>query len=196
MNLRLAAFALPTLATLAVGASAADQFTLDPVHSFALFKVQHFGAGISVGRFDTAGGTLTWDAADASKNAITVTIQADSVSTGSDEASKKRDGHLKAADFLSAKEFPTLSFKSKSFTKVDDATFKVDGDFTLRGKTKPLSITVKKTGQGKLPAAMGGKDVVGFETVFTISRKDFGMEYGAGAVGDAVTIEFYTEANK
>jgi polyisoprenoid-binding protein YceI len=182
------------IASLAIAAPAfsADTWTVDAVHSAALFKVQHMGAGFSYGRFNKIAGTVTTDA-DATKNAVSITIAADSVDT----ANTQRDDHLKGDAFFNVKQFPEITFVSTAWTAAGADTWTVTGNFTLRGVTKPVTATVRKTGQGKAPPQMGGKDLIGYETSFAIKQTDFGMKYGIpAALSDDVTIILSVEATK
>ena len=167
---------------LALGAplAAADTYEVDAIHTSALFKINHLGASNFWGRFNDVSGSLTWDGADVSKSAVSITIKADSVDTNQ----KDRDGHLKGPDFFNTKQFPNFTFVSKSFAKVDDANYTVNGELTLAGTTKPMTITVTKIGQVEHPK-FGVR--VGFDTTFTIKRSDFGIK-GVPGVGDDVTV--------
>lgn len=175
------------LAALAIPAFAAD-YTIDDDHSFALFKVQHMGAGFTHGRFDAVSGELSFDEANPSASKVTVTVKADSISTGV----PKMEGHLKSPEILDAVQFPTLSFTSKSWAKAADGTFDVSGDLTIHGVTKPISVKVAHTGKGTNPWTK--KELIGFETSFDIQRKDYGVTYGPGAIGDTIRITFALEA--
>lgn len=172
----------------AAPAFAADTYSVDPSHSAALFSVTHLDISNTHGRFDGIEGTLTWDATDTAKSAITVKIKTESVNTGAE----KRDQHLRTPDFFNAKQFPEMTFVSKSFAKVDDTTFTVVGDVTLVGTTKPLTVTVKKIGEGKDP---WGGTRIGFETSFALKRSDFGIK-GVPGVGDVVAVTFALEGVK
>jgi polyisoprenoid-binding protein YceI len=181
--------ALPTLIAMAGMAGAADQYDVDGVHSTVLFKIDHFGVSNFIGRFDKISGAISWDAADPGKSTIAYTIQADSVDTNFE----KRDQHLKSADFFDTKQFPTLEFKSKSVKKGAENEFSVEGELTIHGVTKPITLTVKKTGEGKDPS---GAQRIGFYTTFPIKRSDFGMNFMPGALGDAVEVTVSSEGVK
>ncbi len=141
------------------------------------------------GRFNKADGTFNIDVTDPSKSFIDITIATDSVDT----ASGGRDKHLKSGDFFSVSEFPTMSFKSKSFSKTGEGTYNVTGDFTLRGKTKEITVPVTDTGRGK---ARNG-EVAGFETKFNIKRSDYGVSFMVGpGLSDDVSIIFSAEGGK
>ena len=179
-------FALTAMAT--APAIGADTYTVDPVHSSALFSVSHLGISNTHGRFNDIDGTLTWDATDPKKSSISITIKTDTVDT----AHEKRDQHLRDPDFFNSKQMPTAIFVSKSFTKIDDANFTVTGDLTLVGTTKPITVNVKKIGEGK---DLWGGYRIGFETSFTIKRADFNIK-GMPGVGEEVAMTFGLEGIK
>lgn len=178
-----------TLSTAAPALSAAETYTIDPTHVAALFKVDHAGFSWTWGRFNDVGGAIAWDATDPSKSTINVVIKTASVDTGT----AKKDEHLSSGDFFSVKEFPEMTFVSKTIKAQDANIYHVTGDFTLRGVTKSITIPVQLLKVGELPP---GTDRIGFDTEFTIKRSDFGMTYGAGMIGDEVTIIFAVEGTK
>jgi polyisoprenoid-binding protein YceI len=160
-------------------AAAAETYNVDAVHSTVLFRVKHMNTSYSWGRFNDIAGTVTLD--DPSPS-LEVRVQVDSVDTGN----TKRDAHLKAPDFFSAKQYPTIAFKSTKVTKVDDAHYDVDGTLTLHGVTKPITVKLERTGAGKGP--MGGT-ITGVATEFKIKRSDYGMKFMlAGASDDVLVI--------
>lgn len=152
--------AAPAAVTVAAGA------TVDPVHSSVVFKVQHMKKANFYGVFKDVSGSFGIDAADAAKSSINVTVKADSVDTRND----KRDNHARSADFLSAKEFPEITFKSTSVKKTGEKAFDVTGDLTFRGVTKPVTTQVTQTDDA-------GKAI---EAKFQIKRSDFGNKSKAG----------------
>jgi polyisoprenoid-binding protein YceI len=171
---------------------AADPYGLDPAHSAIYFEVDHFGYAKVLGRFNEVSGTLSLDAADLSASSVSVEVKTSSLDTGQ----AKRDEHLQSPDFFNAAEFPTLSFKSTSVEKTGENTAKVTGDVSLLGMTKPavLEITLNKHAPHPVPAYKGVM-VAGFSGVMTIDRTDFGMKYGEGGIGSAVTIRVEAEAH-
>lgn len=175
------------LAALALPAFALD-YEIDDDHTFALFRVQHMGAGFTWGRFDDIAGTLSYDPANPAATKVNVVIQAASVSTGV----PKMEEHLRTPDFFDVKQFPTLTFVSKSFAKKGEGQYEATGDLTMHGVTKTITVPVTRTGLGT--HAFNKKPIVGFESVFEISRKDFGITYGPGAVGDTVRVTLALEA--
>lgn len=103
------------------------------------------GISYTHGRFNHISGTFNLDETDPSKSSVDLEIKTESVYT----ADKKRDQHLKSPDFLNVKQFPVITFKSKTVKKVDDTTYEIIGDFTLLGKTKSLTVKAMHTGSGK-----------------------------------------------
>ena len=179
------------LALLAGGssASAAETYTIDKAHTAALFKISHLGFSYTWGRFNDVGGSIVWDDADPAASSVNVLIKADSIDSG--DANK--DKHLKNADFFSVKEFPEITFVSKSIAKKGDAAYEITGDFTMHGVTKSITIPVTKMGAGIGPDK---KQRIGFDSQFTIKRSDFGMNFGLPGIGDEVTITFASEGMK
>lgn len=174
------------LAALAIPAFAAD-YTIDDDHSFALFRVQHMGAGFTHGRFDAVSGELSFDAANPAASKIAVVIKADTISTGI----PKMEAHLKSPEIMDVVQFPTLEFTSTSWTKAADGTYDIAGNLTIRGVTKPVTVKAVHTGNGTNPWSK--KDLIGFETTFDIKRADYGVTYGPNAIGDTVRITFALE---
>jgi polyisoprenoid-binding protein YceI len=177
------------LALAATTVAQADSFKIDPVHSAILFKINHFGAGNVWGRFDTFSGTFTIDQNDPSKDAVSIEIKTDSVDTNAPD----RDKHIKSPDFFNAAQYPTTTFKSTSVKKVDDKTYEITGDLTLRGVTKPVTLDVKAIGTGTGPK---GEFRAGFEATTTLKRSEFEVKTFLPAVGDDVALTIAVEGIK
>lgn len=167
--------------------AAKEIFNIDSVHSTAIFRVQHLGAGNFYGRFNEIEGTIDWDAEEGPS--FDVTIKIESVDSGNESLDK----HLKNADFFDAKQFPTMTFKSTNAQKMGD-DWKVMGEMTMHGVTKSIEVDMEFVGR----ADFGRGDRVGFETSFTVKRSDFGMNWGVekGSLGDATKIIVSLEAIK
>jgi polyisoprenoid-binding protein YceI len=159
----------------------AGAFSVDSVHSHVGFRVKHLGTSYNYGRFNNATGSFNIDPADPAKTTIDVSVKTEDIDT----ANADRDKHLESPDFFSAKEFPTLSFKSKSAKKAGDNKVEITGDLLLHGKTKEITIVAEKTGEGK---GRDGKPLIGLETRFTIKRSEYGMTNLIGPVADEVEI--------
>lgn len=160
---------------------AAETYKVDPVHSSFLFRVKHFNAGYFYGRFNEATGTVVIDEANPAKSSVEIQVKVESIDTND----VKRDQHLKSPDFFNAKQFPTITFKSKQVKPSGKDTYEVTGDLTLHGVTRTVTAKVTRTGGGKDPF---GKFRIGFETVFTIKRSDFGMKFMLGPVSDEIRL--------
>lgn len=165
----------------------ASELTLDPVHSFVLFKVMNRGVSHVYGRFDKMTGRFELDEDDPARSRILVEVDAASLDTGN----AKRDDHLRSPDFFSVEEHPTIVFESTSMKRVDTDVFDVEGDLTLLGRTKPVSFRFTRTGTAEITP---GTVHVGAETSFTVRRSDFGMDFLIPGVADEVTLIVDLEA--
>jgi polyisoprenoid-binding protein YceI len=168
---------------------AADTYKVDTVHSTVLFKIKHMNASYSYGRFNAIQGAFALDEKDPAKSSFDVTLKVDSVDT----ANAGRDNHLKGPDFFNAKQFPTISFKSKSIASAGKGVYDVTGDLTLHGVTKSVKVAVEPTGMGKDPR---GRSIAGVEGAFRIKRSEFGMSGMLAGVGDDVLITISLEGGK
>lgn len=154
------------------GVAMADgKYDLDSAHASYVFKIKHAGVSYTYGMFTESSGKFTIDDKDPSKSSFDVTIKAASINTGN----AKRDEHLKGPDFFNTKEFPNITFKSTKVVAGKDGALEVTGDFTMRGTIKPVTLTLKKVGEGEFPP---GTKRIGYATETTIKRSDFGIKYG------------------
>ena len=167
----------------ATQARAADSYKIDPVHSTAIFRISHLGSSFVYGRFDDVGGAFTVDEAKPEDVKFDVSIKADSVDTNS----AARDKHLKSADFFSANEFPTLTFKSTEVKSNGDKKYDVTGDLTIHGVTKSVGAKIEFVGTADGTAMKMGFRA-GYEAHFTIKRSDFGMDKMIPMIGDEIRI--------
>ena len=163
------------------------EFNIDAVHSTAIFRVHHVGAGMFYGRFNDVTGMI---ALSGDVPSFDVSIAIDSV----DSSNERLDSHLKSPDFFNAVEFPTMSFKSGSVKSVGDNKYEVTGEITMHGVTKPLTVNMEKTGH--VDGRRG--EMVGFETEFELNRSEFGMNYGveSGSLSDKVKVIVALEAKR
>lgn len=165
------------------GAPAGPQaFAIDDVHSMAMFRVVHMGAGPFWGRFNDVSGDFTFEEGKAEGMKFDVTIKTESVDSGNDNLDK----HLRSPDFFATKDFPTMTFKSTAARKTGDRSYDVDGDLSMLGVSKPITVRMEFCGM----ADMGRGPKAGFEAQFTVKRSEFGMKYGVdkGAIGDEVRV--------
>jgi len=183
-------FAAITLSiALPVSALAADGYTIDPAHTFPHFTISHLGFSTMHGRFDKTSGKVSLDRA-AKSGSVDIAIETASISTGF----AKRDEHLRGPDFFNAAEFPAISYKSTAVHFKGDTPVSVDGNLTISGVSKPVSLNIDAFNCGTNP--MSKKDTCGAAASAQIKRSDFGVKYGLPNVGDDVKLEFEIEAIK
>ena len=191
-SLFISSLAVVTLCLCSISSASAASYVIDSGHSGALFKVQHIGLGYTYGRFNTFSGTINFDAEDLANASINLSIQVASI----DSNDKKRDDHLRNADFFDAGTHPEMTFTSTAFKAVDGKadTYAITGDLSIRGSTKSITIEAKKIGQGI--HGMTKTAAIGFETSFTIDRTAFGVGQGkvSAYVGKDVHITVGLEA--
>ncbi|MFS2013945.1 YceI family protein [Azospirillum sp. CT11-132] len=188
-------FAAALFAATAVGSvvpafAAPVSYKIDPAHTAVVFIVNHVGFSNVIGRFDTVGGDVTFDKDAVEKSVVNVTIDTTSVDTNH----AKRDEHLRSPDFFNAKEFPKMTFKSTKIEKTGDKTGKLHGDLTMLGVTKPMVLDVTFNKDGVSPASK--LETAGFSARGTVKRTEFGMKYGAPAIGDDIQLLIEVEAVK
>ncbi len=189
---RLLSLALVSL--IASSASAAN-YEIDADHSSVGFKIKHLAISSVTGEFSDVKGSFTFDPANPSAAKATATISAKSINT----RQAKRDDHLRGADFFEADKFSEITFVSKEIKDATKDGFKVLGDLTIRGVTKPVTLDVAVGGMAKDP---WGNERAAFNATAKINRKDFGLvwnkviETGALVVGDDVTITLEVEGIK
>ena len=169
-------------------------WNVDPAHSKVGFAVKHMGIANVRGEFTEFEGTLEV-ADDLSSAKAHGTVKVQSVSTN--EA--QRDEHLRSGDFFDAEQHPELTFTSTAIEPVDDETFKITGDLTIHGITKPITLTAEVQGTDTDP---WGNDRVGLEVTGSLSRGDYDMKFnqalGSGnmLVGDKVKLALDISAVK
>jgi polyisoprenoid-binding protein YceI len=181
--------ALTISIALPLSALAADSYTIDSAHTFPNFTISHLGFSTMHGRFDKTSGKVTLDRA-AKTGSVEIAIETSSVSTGFE----KRNDHLKSPDFFNAAEFPTITFKSTAVHYMGDTPSSVDGNLTISGVTKPVTLTIDAFKCGAHP--MNKKEMCGADASAQIKRSDFGIKYGLPAIGDDVKLQFEIEALK
>ncbi|HEX4425694.1 MAG TPA: YceI family protein [Terriglobales bacterium] len=169
--------------------SQVETWKIDPAHSAAQFSVRHLGISTVRGEFRKLSGTVAYDAADPSKTAIDVTIDASSVDTRID----MRDNDLRSANFLDVQKYPTITFKSKHADAAGPGKLKIAGDLTIHGVTKEVVLDVD--GPTAPITAMGGSRM-GAAVTTKINRKDFGVNGAPSMVGDDISITLDVEVSK
>jgi polyisoprenoid-binding protein YceI len=172
-----------------LAAFAQSTWSLDKAHSKLGLTVTHMLISDVDGAFTNFDAKITSSKDDFSDASVEMTADVNSVSTDNE----KRDGHLKTEDFFDAAKYGTITFKSKSFQKVGENKYKVSGDLTLHGVTKP--VTLDATLRGTTVNPMSKKTVAGFKVTGTIKRGDFsfGTKYPNAMLSEEVTITANTE---
>ena len=150
---------------------ATTKWVLDPTHSELQFKVKHLMITTVTGSFTDFKAEISTENDNFESATSSFTAQVDSISTGNAD----RDGHLKTGDFFDAAQFPTISFESTSFVKGDD-DYKLNGNLTIKGVTKPVTLNVEFGGTAQDP---WGNTKAGFTINGKINRGDFGLTYNA-----------------
>ena len=173
----------------------AQTYQIDSSHSGANFSVKHMMVTNVSGRFSNVKGAVTFDEKNLSKSSIEATVDIETINTNE----PKRDAHLKSPDFFDAAKFPQMTFKSTKVYKAGGVT-KADGDLTLHGVTKPVTLTLTElSGEVKHPM---GTIVRGAVATTRISRKDYGLtwnktiEAGGVVVGDEIAITLEIELSR
>ena len=191
LTLGAALLAAPLAAT-----AAPESYTLDPTHTYPSFHVEHWGLSMMQGRFDKNSGKFSFDRA-AKTGSTELTIDTASLTTGDNvkgNRAQSRDDHLRSADFFNVKEFPTMTFKSTKVNFTGDLPSSVEGNLTLLGVTKPVTLTFERFKCGQNPFSK--KDRCGGNAVGKFKRTDFGMKYAVPAVGDEIALNIEFEGDK
>lgn len=173
----------------------------EPGHTAAEFRCKHMMVTWVRGHFKNVRGTMRFDPADPTNAVIEATLDAASIWTGDPD----RDAHLRSADFLDAASHPAITFKSTRVEQVGGTDYKVSGNLTIRGVTRPVVLDVHHLGQWQTPFWVGNEDKgpvtrAGFVAETRINRHDFGVSWngaldrGGIVVGDEVFITLDVEA--
>lgn len=165
----------------------AEDYTVDPRHTYPSFEVNHMGLSTQRGRFDATGGKITLDSA-ARTGSVLIEIDARSISTGLGELEK----HLKAEDFFNVEKHPKITFKSDRVEFDGDKPRAVHGELTMLGVTKPVTLSISSYNCRIHP--MNKRFVCGADASATIKRSEFGMTYAIPAVSDEVRLSIQVEA--
>jgi polyisoprenoid-binding protein YceI len=189
MSMRPPSFVLAALVLAGLGGSVrADEYTVDGVHSTAVFRVSHLGLSWTYGRFKDVSGSFTVDAKNPAATSFELKAKVESLDT--DNA--KRNEHLKSPDFFNAKQYPSITLKSKSVKSVKGG-YEVTGDLTMHGKTKSVTFTLAGGRTAEFPK---GVQRTGYVGELTIKRSDFGMNKMLQAIGDEIRVELSFEGTK
>lgn len=170
-------------------------YTLDPAHTRIGFVARHAMVTKVRGGFNGFEGDLYLDGEDPTKSTASVRIKTASIDTRNEQ----RDEHLRTNDFLDVEKYPEITFVSTGVEQLDETTYRLTGDLTIKDVTKPISIDFTYEGVATDPF---GNVRVGFEGSVTINRKDFNVQWnapletGGVLVSEKVTLEFEVSAIK
>lgn len=153
---------------------------IDESHSDVQFKIKHLVISTVTGSFGKFSAEAETDGDDFEGGKVSFSADVNSISTGSEQ----RDGHLKGNDFFDTANYPTLDFISTKVEKAGDG-YKLHGNLTLRGVTKPVTLDVEHGGTAKDPY---GNFKAGFEVTGKINRQDFGLTWGAVTEAGGVVV--------
>ena len=169
--------------------AAPETYVMDGSHTFPRFSYTHFGYSTQLSHFDKTSGKIVIDKA-AKSGSVDVTIDMKSVNTGS----ALFNGHIQGEDFLDTAKFPTATYKSTKVNFDGDKVVSVDGNLTIKGITKPVTLSV--TSFQCMPHPMLKKDACGANATAVIKRSEFNAGKYAPYVGDDVTLTIAVEAIK
>ncbi len=184
------------IATQTTAITTPSTYTIDPVHSTAGFKVRHLMIANVRGEFSNVSGTVVIDPKNPANSKVETSIDATTINT----RDAQRDAHLKSPDFLDVEKYPTITFKSTKITPAGRGEWKVAGDLTIHGVTKPVVLDV----EGPAPEVKDpwGNIKSGASATTKIDRKEFGLlwnsalETGGVLVGDEISIHLEVELTK
>ena len=187
---RAACFAALVLTT-ATAAAGSKRYSLDPDHVSIGFLVDHIGYAKVLGMFRKAEGSFTFDEDTGALGEIRIAIDAASVFTNH----RKRDDHLKSADFLNAREFPNLVFTAPAATPTAGRAYRIQGELELLGQRRPVTLEATWNKSGEYPFG-GNPYAMGVSARGSFRRSEFGMNYAVdnGWVGDEVELIIEFEA--
>ena len=177
------------LATLAAGSALAAPvtYTVDGSHTFPRFSYSHFGYSTQLSSFGKTTGTVVFDA-QAKTGAVDIVIDTTTVNTGFADF----NGHIQGEDFLDTAKFPKATFKSTKVVFEGDKPASIEGQLTIKGVTKPVTLTV--TSFQAMPHPMMKVPALGANAFVTIKRSEYNAGKYAPYVGDEVRIDIAIEA--
>lgn len=178
----------PAPAGQAKAAPASGKYMVDPEHSTVLLKVKHLNTSWTFCHFDQVSGEFTVDPAKPESDSLKVVIAASSIASGT----TVRDGHLKSADFLDVAQFPEITFTSKKVSKSGEGKYKVEGELSLHGVKKTLTVDLEEVGTSDSKFGVRA----GYFGTFSVQRKDFGVTFMPDMVGDEIFVTVSVEGKK
>jgi polyisoprenoid-binding protein YceI len=172
-----------------VAFAASETYNIEPTHSMPRFEYSHLGYSVQLSRFDKISGNITIDRA-AKTGSVDVTIDAKSVNTGSNLFNE----HIQGEELFDTAKYPTITYKSNKVKFDGDKVVSVDGNLTVKGVTKPVTLTVNSFKCAEHP--MVHKMACGVTATAVVKRSEFNMSKGVPYVGDEVTLTLPVESIK
>ncbi|WP_425917917.1 YceI family protein [Acinetobacter sp. TSRC1-2] len=179
--------AVASVATLSLAKPVAYQ--IDPQHSATVFSWSHFGFSTPSANFSDIQGTINVDNAKPANSSVNVNIPVSSINTNV----KALDEHIQTTDFFDAAKYPNITFKSTKVQALGKNKYKISGDLTVKGVTKPVVLDAVLNKQAVHP--MTKLQTVGFNATTSFNRSAFGIGGYVPNVGDKVTVNITTEAS-
>jgi polyisoprenoid-binding protein YceI len=169
--------------------AAPESYKVDPRHTFPSFEINHVGFSTQRGRFNKTAGQIVLDRR-AKRASAEIVIDAASIDTGLGDL----EARLRKPDFLDVEKFPTITFKSTKAHFNGDKLTGLDGELTMHGQTRPVSLKVHNFKCGNHPFTK--KPLCSADVTGELKRSDFGVKYGLPFVGDDVKLLIQVEAYK
>jgi len=170
--------------------AAADTYHLEKTHVDLLFSINHAGFTEKHGSFRDLDATLEYDPAHPESSRVTVTVKTDSLDT----ANAARDKDVKGDKFLDVAKYPEMRFVSTKVTREPDQSLRVEGELTLHGVTKPLTLQAKLNKAA--PNPFDKRPTLGFSATGSLKRSDFGIATYIPVIGDLITLTIDAEFNR
>ncbi|RUT44073.1 YceI family protein [Acinetobacter baumannii] len=188
MHLKTLSFGLAVALASTVTLAAPVDYKIDPTHTATVFSWNHFGFSTPSANFSDIQGVIKVDIAKPANSSVNVTIPLSSVNTNVPALDKE----FQEEAWFNAAKYPNITFKSTKVETKDKKHFKITGDLTVKGITKPVVLDAVLNKQGEHP--MAKVPAIGFNATTSFNRSDFGLGNYVPNVGDKITVNITTEA--
>lgn len=188
MHLKTLSFGLAVALASSVTLAAPVDYKIDPTHTATVFSWNHFGFSTPSANFSDIQGVIKVDNAKPANSSVNVTIPLSSVNTNV----RALDKEFQEEAWFNAAKYPNITFKSTKVETKDKKHFKITGDLTVKGVTKPVVLDAVLNKQGEHP--MAKVPAIGFNATTSFKRSDFGLGNYVPNVGDKITVNITTEA--
>ncbi|MFI7851418.1 YceI family protein [Acinetobacter baumannii] len=188
MHLKTLSFGLAVALASTVTLAAPGDYKIDPTHTATVFSWNHFGFSTPSANFSDIQGVIKVDNAKPANSSVNVTIPLSSVNTNVPALDKE----FQEEAWFNAAKYPNITFKSTKVETKDKKHFKITGDLTVKGITKPVVLDAVLNKQGEHP--MAKVPAIGFNATTSFNRSDFGLGNYVPNVGDKITVNITTEA--